>query len=220
MRSSTLISTVVTPATDTDLTTLATVKTELDIETTRHDAWLSKTISVGSAALQNYCNRIFAPQTIQDQFWFARDSWPRVVRDEIAPLELTTWPTVAMTSVVETIVGVVTTLVLGTDFLLDAEHGWLTRLNLHGYPCHWQSSPVVAIYQSGYATIPDDVDEACVMLVKMRWFSRLRNPLIRSQTAVGAYEASYVMGTGPGGEDDMPAEVTALINRYRVPVVA
>jgi len=38
--------------------------------------------------------------------------------------------------------------------------------------------------------------------------------------AVGAYEASYVMGTGPGGEDDMPAEVTALINRYRVPVVA
>ena len=220
MRSSTLISTVVTPAADTDLTTLATVKTELDIETTRHDAWLSRAISVGSTAIQNYCNRILAPQTIEDQFWFARDSWPRVVRDEIAPLELTTWPTISITSVVETIVGVVTTLVLGTDFLLDAEHGQLTRLNLLGYPCHWHSSPVVAIYQSGYAAIPDDLDEACVMLVKMRWFARLRDPLIRSQNAAGVYEASYVMGTGPGGEDDMPAEVTTLINRYRVPVVA
>jgi hypothetical protein len=221
MRSATLISTILAPAADTDLTDLATVHDELDITNTKSDTFLSRQISAASTAIQSYCNRIFAPQTIQDQFWFARDSWPRVVRGEIAPLELTNWPTIEITSVVETISGVVTTLILGTDFLLDAEHGWLTRLNLNGHPSHWRSSPVVAIYQAGYVgKIPDDVEEAAIRLVTMRWFARHRDPLIRSQNAVGAYEASYVMGTGPGGEDDMPAEVTALIDRYRVPVVA
>ena len=220
MQSATLITTVLTAATDTDLTDLAAVKEELEIQGTRNNSWFSRAISVGSTAIQNYCNRTFAQQTIQDQFWFARDSWPRIVRDEIAPLQLTAWPTISIVSVVETIAGIVTTLAIGTDYLLDAEHGQLTRLNLHGNPCHWYSSPVVAVYNAGYAAIPADLDEAAVMLVKMRWFGRHRDPLIRSQNAVGAYEASYVMGTGPGGEDDMPAEVTALIDRYRVPVVA
>ena len=220
MRSSTLISTVVTPAADTDLTTLATVKTELEIQRTRNDAWLSRAISVGSTAIQNYCNRMFAQQTIQDQFWFARNSWPRIVRDEIAPLQLTAWPTISIVSVVETIAGIVTT--LGDRDRLPARRRARPTDPPEplGNPCHWYSSPVVAVYNAGYAAIPADLDEAAVMLVKMRWFGRHRDPLIRSQNAVGAYEASYVMGTGPGGEDDMPAEVTALIDRYRVPVVA
>ena len=220
MRPSTLITTVITPAASMLLTDLATVKNELQITSTADDRFLDRLIAVASAAIQSYCNRIFAPQTIEDQMWFARDSWPRVVRDDIAPLELSNWPTIAINSVVETIVGVATTLVLGTDFLLDAEHGQLIRLNHLGYPTHWKSSPVVAIYQTGYADIPDDLVEAAMMLIKMRWFARMRDPLIRSQNAVGIFEQSYVMGTGPGGTDDMPAEVTALIDRFRVPVVA
>jgi hypothetical protein len=220
MRPATLITTVVTPASVTDLTDLATVKSDLAIAGTADDKFLSRQITVASAAIQSYCNRVFAPQTIQDQMWFARDSWPRIVRDEIAPLQLTNRPTIAIASVVETIVGVATTLVEGTDFLLDAEHSDLTRLNLLGYPTHWKSSPVVAIYSAGYADLPADVGEAAILLVKMRWFARRRDPLVRSQNAVGVFESSYVMGTGPGGADDMPAEVTALIDRYRVPVVA
>ena len=219
MRSATLISTVLTAASDTDLTDLATVKDELAIQGTSDDAFLSRQISIGSTAIQSYCNRVFASQTIQDQFWFARDSWPRVVRGDIAPLQLKSWPTISVTSVVETIGGAATTLVLGTDFLLDADHGQLTRLNRFGSPHHWQS-PVVAIYEAGYVDIPDDVAEAAVLLVKMRYFARQRDPLIRSRNVSGVYEASYVAGTGPGGADDMPAEVTALIDRYRVPVLA
>jgi hypothetical protein len=218
MRAATLITTVLTPASDTDLTDLATVKNELDIEGTKNDAFLSRQIAAESIAAQNYCNRVFAPQTIQDSFWFARDAWPRVVRDDIAPLQLTAWPTISVTSVVETIAGVATTLALGTDFLLDAEHGQLTRLNLLGYPTHWRSSPVVAVYEAGYAETPADVEEAVILLVKLRWFARRRDPLIRSQNAVGAYEASYVMGTGPGGPGDMSADAAEKLDRYRVPV--
>lgn len=220
MRPETLITTVVTAATDTTLTDLVTVKDELSITTTGDDTFLTRQIGVASSAIQRYCNRIFAPQTIQDQFWFARDRRPHVLRDDIWRLQLSNWPIIAMTSVVDTINGAATTLTEGTDYLADADKGELTRLNARGEPMHWRSPAVVAIYQAGYAETEPGIEEAAILLVKMRYFGRLRDPLIRSQNAPGVWEATYVMGTGPGGADDMPAEVTALIDRYRVPVIA
>jgi hypothetical protein len=112
------------------------------------------------------------------------------------------------------------TLAEGLDFTADADAGQLTRLGPDGYVRQWPALPLIVQYRAGFAEIPDDVAEAATLLVKMHWFARVRDPLIRSQTAVGAYEASYVMGTGPGGPGDMSADSAALLDRYRVPVIA
>src|ERR1700756_1662640 len=71
------ITTVLTPATATapagpyDLTDLATVKDELAIPTsdTSKDGFLQRAITQVSAAVAQYCNRVFAVETIQDLFY-------------------------------------------------------------------------------------------------------------------------------------------------------
>jgi len=219
MRPATIVTTVQTPAGSTALTDLTTVKDELAIANTASDVFLTRQIANSSAAIQKYCGRIFAPQTIQDQIWLARDGWPPIVRGDVAPLQLSNWPTISVTSFVEAIAGVATTLVAGTDFLLEPEVSELTRLDTFGNPRFWRDSPIVVVYQAGFSTLPAEVAEAAILLVKMRWFGRQRDPLTRSKNVVGVMETSYVMGTGPGGADDMPSDVTALIDRYRMPVV-
>lgn len=67
--------------------------------------------------------------------------------------------------------------------------------------------------------MPPDPQEAIVLLGKMRWLARTRDPMIRSQNVVGVYEAAYWAGTGIGGEGDMPADVTEKLDRYRVPSI-
>jgi hypothetical protein len=218
MRPATLLTTIVTPATSTLLTDVPTFKSELKITGSADDAWIARAIGAASAAIQNYCNRIFAAQTIQDQFWFEKDSWPRIVRDDIARLQLSDWPIISVTSVTEGANAVA--LVEGTDFLIDAPKGQLIRLNQFGNPHDWRCSPVVAVYQAGYATIPGDVAEAAILLVKMSWFARERDNMLREENTEGVYQATYWFASGPGGEGDLPVDVTDKIKRYRIPVVA
>jgi hypothetical protein len=109
----------------------------------------------------------------------------------------------------------------GVDFETDAEVGQLTRLfALSGEPSRWTTLPTAIVYQAGYPELPDDLQEACLLLVKMRWFARSRDPMIREENAAGVWQATYWGGTGPGGVGDMPADVTDKIERFRVPVLA
>jgi hypothetical protein len=118
------------------------------------------------------------------------------------------------------------TLAEGVDFVVDAASAGLTRLFLDGTAQSWTSLPLDVVYPAGLAVTPaigaatlgDDIQDALIQWVKMRWFSRLRDPLQRSSNVVGVYEQTFVMGTGPGGADDMPAAVTAALERYRMPV--
>jgi hypothetical protein len=222
------ISSVVTPAESYSLVDLADVKTLLGIATTASDAFLDLVIPQASTTAQSWCNNPFVVETIQDQWFPGSEGWPRVVRDAYAPLQLKRWPLVEIVSVVETIAGVATTLTLNTDFLADMNLGQLTRLNTYDpppagispRPCDWRPDPVVVQYQAGYADIPGDVFAAVVHLVKLEYYSQTRDPLIRSQSSPNVYEASYVMGTGPGGPGDLDAYAASKLERYRVPVIA
>ena len=226
MRPPVTISSIVTPASSYSLVDLADVKTLLGITVTTYDALLNLFIPQASATAQSFCNNPFVVETIQDQFYPQSDGVPWTVKDRRAPIQLSRWPTVAISSVVETIAGVATTLTSGTDFLLDAENGQLTRLNTYdpnysspALPCYWRPNPIVAQYTAGYQNIPNDVFDAVTTLVKMMYYAQTRDPLVRAQNVAGVYDASYVMGTGPGGEGDLPAYVAAKLQRYRVPVV-
>jgi hypothetical protein len=227
MRPYVFIPSIVTPASSYNLVDLATVKTLLGITTTAYDAALNLWIPQASATAQSWCNNPFVIETIEDQLWPGSDGWPWTVSRAFAPLQLSRWPIVAISSVVETICGVATTLTLGTDFVADTALGQLTRLNTYGsettsppVPCNWRANPIVAQYQAGYATIPGDVFAAVVHLVKLEYYSQSRDPLVRSQNSPGVYEASYVMGTGPGGPGDLDAYAASKLERYRVPVIA
>jgi len=113
------------------------------------------------------------------------------------------------------------TLVYGTDFTIDAAKGWLIRLNnFNGASERWESEPVTVRYQAGYASIPDDLVDACLRLVTMRYKLRGRDPTLRSRGEPGLGQEQYWIGTLPGQRGSLPPEIQALVDPYRVPVTA
>lgn len=216
MRALTVISTVVTPATSYDLTDLETVKDELGIGDNTDDTKLKRWISAASAAAAQFCNRVFPVETVSDQIWPRRDPWPRLVDGRPMPLQLSRWPLVAIASL--TLDG--TALVAGTDFIADNQLGQLTRLDADGNPKPWTASAIVAQFTAGYAAIPNEIADAVIRLVKIRYFGRDRDPMVRAENVEGVESRTYWFATGPGGTGNMPPDVTDLLDNYRVPVIA
>jgi len=57
-----------------------------------------------------------------------------------------------------------------TDFAIDAERGWLTR-------CDWPAEREYRVtYTAGYATVPEDVQEACAQWVAGLFWETKDNP--------------------------------------------
>lgn len=88
--------TAISPAGPYDLTSLAEAKDELSIPTTdvSNDARLSRYITQASASIANYCNRVFAIETIQDQIFIQQDAYPYQVPGGVYALQLARWPLV------------------------------------------------------------------------------------------------------------------------------
>ncbi len=222
MAGTTIIATVVTAAASTDLVALADVKEELQISGGKDDRWLKKQIGRASAFFSRNCNRVFQLQTYQNSFWPNLDPYPWQLPSGFMPLQLTAWPIVAMVSVVENFAApsaLPTTLVEGTDYLVDSDQGQLTRLFVDGNPARWDV-PVQAQFSAGYAEIPDDLQDATIRMVKARVYARGRDPALRQENAAGIYEATYWFGTGPGSRGNLPPDIEEIIENYRVPVVA
>src|SRR5579884_429359 len=76
------------------LTTLATVKDELDIDSkdTDNDARLTRFINEESANIARQCNRVFGLATWQDEFRPQHGIWGEGVRAPSNPLMLSKWP--------------------------------------------------------------------------------------------------------------------------------
>jgi hypothetical protein len=97
-----IISTVTVQATATapagpyDLTDLATVHDELNIPITDtvNDPFLQRAISQASAVISNYCNRVFAVESIQDLIYVQQDEYPFQTPGGVYPLQLSRWPMV------------------------------------------------------------------------------------------------------------------------------
>lgn len=117
----------------------------------------------------------------------------------------------------------------GLDYLSDFDaalqpqsKGWLTRLfPMDASPRMWSALPILVQYQAGYtaATMPDDLQQACIELVKESWFSRTRDPKLRQENVEGVISSTWWFSSGPGGGAFSPA-IEAMLDQYRVPVVA
>ena len=220
MRPGVYLSTVTTPATSYALVDLASLKTRLGISVTTSDAYLTLLIADASAAAIAFMNNPIAVETLSDQIWPWRDGCLGGLDSNAPSLRLKRWPLVEVTSVVETILDTSTTLVSGTDFLVDAPYGRLYRLDDYGRPRAWRASSVAVVYSAGYATVPSDLAEAVSEMVKTRYYGQMRDPALRSQNVEGVYQAQYWFGSGPGADTDMPPVIEARLERYRVPVIA
>ena len=115
-----------------------------------------------------------------------------------------------------------TPLAEGLDFAADPETGELSRLSADGYVRGWNTVPIQAVYPAGFTaeTLPADLSDALILLVKARWFGRKRDPLLRSANVEGVLAQSWALGAGLGAETDFPPDVQAKLERYRAPVVA
>src|ERR1700682_4613996 len=140
------ILTVTIAATSYDLTELSDVKEELGVNDGASDVVLARYISGASQAAMQYCNRVFAVETVSEKFLAAHAG--RLFCGGVKPLQLTRWPIITVTSVTEDSV----LLVENTDYLVDKANGQLTRLDSSGYPRVWSPLTLVVVYSAGYAT--------------------------------------------------------------------
>lgn len=208
------ILTVVTPAASYDLTTLAIVKTELKITGGDSDDWLKLQIKNASAAIANYCNRVFQSEKVSELLYVERDAFPYQVPGNVVALQLARWPIVAVTSV--TVNG--NALDPATDFKINDKVGQLYRLDFDAMPMLWEAWPVVVEYSGGFTDIPADVADACVLMVKKRWYARGRDPLVKVDEVAGVGRQEYWVSTGSEGA--FPPDIADMIDNYRVPVTA
>lgn len=208
------LSTVVTPAKNYDLTTLAVVKGLLQITGTSQDDYLKSLISAASAGAANYCNRVFPVETVLDEVFPSAGPFPYQLPGGVAPLQLSRYPVVSIDSV--TVAGC--DLVEGTDYRVDKANGHLIRLDANCYPCAWASAQISVQYDGGYATIPADLADAAARMARSRYFADSRDPMLRSENIEGVYEAQYWIALGNNG--NMTPDITDLLDNYRTPVAA
>jgi hypothetical protein len=142
-------------------------------------------------------------------------------------------------SVQETVAGQTSQLVVGNDFevdsgsLLPGDEGnaMLYRLNEFGRPRTWPPGRIVVVYQAGYAlpnddygsnvaTLPSDLETACIRLVVGRFRARGRDPMLRSKNQPTIGGEQYWVGATPGQTGPYPNDIMAILNAYRTPVTA
>lgn len=285
-----IVTTVTKAASSQDLTNLANARTWLGIPDadTSHDSFLTLVITQASQAMANKVNRVFAVEGLTDLIYLDQDPYPYQVPGGVAPLQLSRWPVVNVSTLplsaasatgdtvlhfastagaaadypasgagIDTAASVasvvtdtsvtlsepITTdlaagslvtfglavaqtiaagdlqgLVLNTDYAVAADTGELSRLNpFTGVTLRWEALPVTVRYRAGFATVPADLEGACLKLVLAEWGARGRDPMLREIDQPNLGRKVYWVG-GPPGSGGMPDTVMDVLENYRTPI--
>lgn len=208
-----IVTTVTTPATNYDLVSLAVVREELGVSGNGSDTQIARYISAASAAVVNYCNRVFTKETLTDIFNLSR---ARLQWGSEDLLQTSRYPVISVASVVEDS----TTLVAGTDYEIDVRTGQLLRLGANsGQVTFWGISPVTIVYDGGYNPIPLDLQDAVTRMIRSRWFAKSRDPMVREINVPGVLEQQFWVPTGTDA-GNMTPDVTDILDNYRAVTIA
>jgi hypothetical protein len=206
------ITRVVTPATDMALVTLEEVKAALGIDPadTSSDVALTAQINAISAAINNYCNRIFPQQVYQDQ-GRQLSSWLNPGQ----PLRVRQ-PPIDTDTLVVTEDGVV----LGADqYEVDAENGAIYRLQTNMIAA-WGGNLVLFDYTGGFEPIPADVKAGALQWLNTRWMAKGRDPALRSETIPDVISVVYQNDSASSGssysDSRPPPEICFWLQSYRL----
>lgn len=218
-----VVTKVVTAASSYDLTDLATVKDELGLGAadTSDDTWLGRAITQVSKSIAKHTKRVFPVETVQDVFDVQQDPYPYQTPGGFAQLELTRWPVVDVTSVVQTVaLNTTQALTEDVDFRVDPESGRLLRLNpFTGVGSIWEALPVTVQYSAGYETVPEDLVEICLRLITARYQAKDRDPNLMQEDTPGVGTRRWWVGGSPGQKGPFPPDIEAALDGYRMPVV-
>jgi hypothetical protein len=204
----------VTDAASVEMTTLATAREELLLTDAAQDETLARYIRQASGDIVRYCNRDLAQATVTDRFRPPRHrvTYGGVVQ-RVELLLLSRPPVTAVASVVED-----GTTLTTADWELDEDSGRLWRLDSDGNRASWAPAPIAVTYTGGYVMVtglPDELERACLDLVKARWFARGRDPALRSESVAGVGDFAYQIGMPGGGTGGIPDTVAAVLDNYR-----
>ena len=208
---------VLTASKSIDLAKLSTVRDELSVKDRASDATLQRYITQASAAIGNYCNRVFGQQDYQEVVWATRDDYPFLIPGGLDKVQLSRWPVVDVTSVVENDVA----LVEDVDFRVSYDDGMLFRLDGNGDPKLWPALKTTVQYSAGYDLpdgLPPDIEDACIRMVKARWMARGRDPFLKAENIPGVRSKEWWVSTTPTG--NMTPDIADILDNYRCPVVA
>jgi hypothetical protein len=227
---------VVVAAADYNLTTLAAIKLEYDIQTTDQDAYLVSQIPRVSDAIASYCNRIFALQTYRDSFRSHFRHWGHVGGRTGSILFLSQRPLVPG-SVAVTRDGEL--LVEETDYQVLNGRGEIKFL--------WESwgQEIDVIYSAGWVLpgwsvwsgsgapadkLPPVIENAALMMIlsarqakRLAWTSR--DPFIRSETVEGVgsfqYSQTAIGGSASGTLGGIAGtSVAEMLGPFVLPIMA
>ena len=213
----------VTGASDSSqLTTLAAVKAAIGAVDASADGFIDLSIDRQSDAAAAWCDRVFAKQTYSEIF-------RGVACSEF--LSLRHWPIQAIASI--TADGIVLD-AEDYEFEASTESGAVYRLSSDARIV-WDAAKIVVAYTAGYVlpgqtlvgdspsgarSLPHAVEAAVIQLVKMDYFGRDRDPLLRSLTTPGVQSEDFAIRGASGGMDgSMPGDVAALLAPYRRPMI-
>jgi len=193
------------PAGPNDLVTLAQAYAWLNITPGTDDADLQAAITEVSQLIATWCSRNFV-QASYSETYSGRGSQILTLRN---------WPVTAVASL--SIDG--TTISarsgpLGNGYASDGER----QIGLNGY-CFTRGFQNISIaYTAGYATIPADLQMACLEWLKEVYLSSDRPSDVQMERA-GDHEVRYLAGgavfTTKSEVAPMPATVFAVLSQYR-----
>lgn len=195
---------VITPAPTGDLTTLETVKAELGITGDEHDAFLSRKIAEVSENMARYRGYPFGRQTYRETF--------RIDRSAAVLILSRRWGGIQIDSV--TADG---TVLQATQYELDNDAGLLYRLESDSQVA-WRARKVVVKYQAGFVlltTLPRDLEEACIGMVVAAYHAKGRDPALRSIDVPDVVRTDFWGGASVQKQGGLPADVAAVVDRYR-----
>jgi hypothetical protein len=181
-----------------DLTTLVVVKAWLDISTTNSDTVLTRLITAGSAFLINWLNRnILSSSYVNEKY---NGNGHQSIR-------LRNWPITAVSSVA--VNG--TQLTVSADgitngFIFDDNHVYILPGTSIDRFCKGVMNISIG-YTAGYATVPFDVEQACVELVSRKFKERTRIGMT-SQSLGGQETNSF-------SKDDLSKDTKSMLQNYR-----
>ena len=195
-----------------DLTTLATIKDELGVTDSSMDAKLGRYISEASGIIAEYCNRVFAIETVTEtlrngprRFYSISNPW----QGQQQALILQRYPVVSLVTIFENDVALDPSL-----YELDAINGEIQRLDSNGQYLLWSAAKIVITYSAGFTLptgLPSGIERACIMLVKQYAASGDRDPMVQSERNDGIGSTQFFNASGTG----LPPEVEGLISIHR-----
>ena len=202
------ITTVITPATNFDLTTVEYVIDDIGEDEAIDETMIGRWITQASKAAANYCNRVFPIETVKDEFWLNGECLP-VLQLSRYPIKAGTTPTIIEDGGAA--------LALTTDFRVDYDAGQLLRMNGNGYTRRWTACAISVQHQAGYESIPEDLADAVLRMVRARWNARGRDPNLRQESIPGLRDATYWIPDGDIG--NMTPDVREILDKYHSPLV-